>query len=226
MQKFNLTFRASSNKDSGFTLLELLVAMLMVSMVTIIIAQALKLSINAWDRAQREGDTFQARTVIPSLLRKQLDSIVGEKVFAPGQAPQKLVFIGNEKGLSFFTTYTPMAGNLAGLLRITYVHDKEKSILLLYQKLILTLEDLNDTFCPLSELWDSQLEPSGKIVGINRFNVRYGSGKSYADIDSDSVKNIWADKKNQYPGSIFLDFQTMGKRIVSNPELWHFNIGT
>lgn len=226
MQKNNLIFRTGSNKDSGFTLLELLVAMLMVSMVTIIIAQALKLSINAWDRAQREGDTFQARTVIPSLLMKQLDSIVKEKAFAPGQAPQKLVFIGNEKGLSFFTTYTPMAGNLTGLLRITYVHDKEKSILLLYQKLILTLEDLNDIYCPLSEVWDSQFEPSGKIVGINLFNIRYSSGKSFSVFDSDIVKNIWEDKKNQYPGSIFLDFQTKGKKIASDPESWHFNVGT
>jgi prepilin-type N-terminal cleavage/methylation domain-containing protein len=226
MQELNFIFRTGSNKDSGFTLLELLVAMLMVSMVTMIIAQALKLSINAWERAQREGDTFQARTVIPSLLRKQLDAVIREKGFAPGHAPQKLVFKGNEKGLSFFTSYSPMAGNIEGLLRVTYVHDKEKRILFLYQKLILTLEDLKDIYCPLSEAWDSQLEPSGKIVGISLFNIRYSSQKSFSGIDSDIVTNIWENKKNQYPGSIFLDFQTMGNGIASNPELWHFNIGT
>jgi len=226
MQKFNHIFKTDSNKDSGFTLLELLVSMLMVSMVTIIIAQALKLSINSWDRAQREGDTFQARVVIPSLLRKQLDSIVREKVFAQGHAPLKLVFKGTEKGLSFFTSYTPMAGSLTGLLRVTYVHDKEKRILLLYQKLILTLEDVKDIYCPLSEMWDNQLEPSGKIVGINLFNIRYSSEKSLSNNDSGSVTNIWEDKKNQYPGSVYLDFQTIGGGIASNQELWHFNVGT
>jgi len=226
MQEFNFILRTGSNKDSGFTLLELLVAMLMVSMVTIIIAQALKLSINSWDRAQREGDTFQARIVIPSLLRKQLDSIVREKVFAQGHAPLKLVFKGTEKGLSFFTSYTPMAGSLTGLLRVTYVHDKEKKILLLYQKLILTLEDVKDIYCPLSEMWDNQLEPSGKIVDINLFNIRYNSEKFLSKTDSDIVTNIWENKKNQYPGSIFLNFQTTGRGIASNPELWHFYVGT
>ncbi|WP_413871463.1 type II secretion system protein J, partial [Desulfobacula sp.] len=222
----NFISRIHSTREKGFTLLELLVAMLMVSMVTIIIAQALKLSINSWDRAQREGDTFQARIVIPSLLRKQLDSIVREKVFAQGQAPVKLVFKGNEKGLSFFTSFTPMAGNLTGLLRVTYVHDKEKSTLFLYQKLILTLEDLKDIYCPLSEVWDRQLEPSGKIVGTRLFDIRYSKEKSLSDTDSDSVANIWENTKNQYPGSIFLNFQTIAKKMTSNPELWHFNIGT
>jgi len=226
MQKKYFPYEPSYGDHRGFTLLELLVAMLMVSMVTVIIAQALKLSINAWERAQREGDTFQERTLIPFLLRKQLDSVIREKRFVKGQAPKKFKFRGRENGLSFFTSYTPMAGNLSGLFRITYLHDREKKVLFLYQQLILKPADIKENLCPLSDAWNGSLEPSGQIMGVTRFVLHYGGQKSAPGADADSLKTIWKSEKKPYPDSIFLDLQTIGSGEVAGQESWHFHVGT
>lgn len=211
--------------ESGFTLLELLVAMLMVTMVTTIIAVALKLSINSWERAKSQGDAFQTKAVIPFLIKKQLNAVVKEKAFAKGKAPIKLKFNGRENGVSFFTSYTPMAGSMTGLLRVSYVYDRKEKKLFLYQQLILTQQDLKDIHNPLSEKWDDQLEPSGKISDISKFNIRYSSQKSYAQQDLDIVSKVWESKKNKYPESIFLEFGSVqGRKKNSESYVWHFII--
>ena len=219
-------------KENGFTLLELLVAMLMVSMVTLIISVAFRLGLNAWDRAQREGDSFQARTVIPSIMQKQLNAIVREKKFVAGQAPVKLPFAGNEGSLSFFTTYTTMSGSRHGLLRITYLYKEENSALLLYQQLILTARDLGETHWPLSDQWDGELEPSGIIHNVSRFVLRYAKEKAYVPADSDMLEPKWEENKQQgYPESIQVQFSiTRDNRRgrdgnAHDSEVWHFIVG-
>jgi len=137
--------------QNGFTLLELLVAMLLVSMVTVIISVAFRLGINSWDRSQREGDSFQARIVIPSLLKKQLAAMARKKNIGGDGKEIQLPFIGTENSLSFFTTYTAMAGRQKGLLRVTYLYDPDIRTLTLFQQLVLTLDDLDEIHFPLSD---------------------------------------------------------------------------
>jgi prepilin-type N-terminal cleavage/methylation domain-containing protein len=54
----------------GFTLVELLVAMVLLSMVTLVVAMALRMSIKAWERGVEEGEHIQRRVAIPSLMKK------------------------------------------------------------------------------------------------------------------------------------------------------------
>ena len=219
-------------QEKGFTLLELLVAMLMVSMVTIIISVAFRLGLNAWDRSQREGDSFQARIVIPSILERQLNAIAREKTFVPGQGAIKLPFAGKENALSFFTTYTTMAGSKNGLLRVTYQYDEENRALLMYQQLVLTPRDLQADHWPLSDQWNGQFEPSGTIANVSRFFIRYAKEKSYIPSGSDMLETIWEETKQQgYPKSILLEFSIIsdnrkGKDMIApDPEVWHFIVG-
>ena len=49
----------------GFTLVELLVAMVLLSMVTLVVAMALKLSIESWEHGVEEGEDIQRWVAIP-----------------------------------------------------------------------------------------------------------------------------------------------------------------
>jgi len=232
MHDITHNFVYTPDQENGFTLLELLVAMLMVSMVTVIISVAFRLGLNAWDRMQREGDRFQVRTVIPTLLEKQLDAIVREKRISSGQGPIKLPFTGREIGLSFFTTHAAMSGNHQGLLRVTYLYDEQSASLMLFQQLILKPDDLDESRFPLSKSWDGELAPSGKIDGITRFSVRYSQESSSGRIDPDEMVSFWEpDNPQNYPESILLEF-SMGIGPAtgvdmkdSSSELWHYTVG-
>lgn len=213
-------------QNRGFTLLELMVAMVLVSMVTTIIATAFRMGINAWNRAEKEGDTFQARSVIPNLLGKQLGALVKQKVFGNGQPPKPLVFTGRSNGLSFFTTYTPMAGSQSGLLRVTYLHDTESGTLSMYQQLILSSDDLAETRSPLSDQWNGETEPSGNIRNVVGFRVGYSKAKGYDRSVEAEPKTEWqASKPDQYPGAVRLEIRYKAPGIDSKPELWHFTVG-
>jgi prepilin-type N-terminal cleavage/methylation domain-containing protein len=217
----------------GFTLLELLVAMLMVSMITVIISVAFRLGINSWDRAQREGDSFQARTVIPSLLKKQFAAMTREKQFAAGQGAVKLPFIGTRNSVSFFTTYTAMSGSQKGLLRVTYQYDQDNRTLTFFQQLVLTLDDLQDTHLPLSEQWDGELVPSGSIQGVTHFQVRYSQKPPGDWDDPETMATGWLVKKpEEYPTAIRVEFNVGNEPGPADnlmtapvPEVWNFTPG-
>ncbi len=69
------TFSAHSEKRilycKGFTLLELLVAMSLVALVTLIAATAFRMTVQAWERGAEEGESRQIQSALPTLLEKQ-----------------------------------------------------------------------------------------------------------------------------------------------------------
>jgi len=77
----NLSAKTLSNLtakpgNSGFTLIEVIVAMVLVSMITLIMAFALKINLDAWERGNSEGDKLQIGVVLPNMLERQLRYIV------------------------------------------------------------------------------------------------------------------------------------------------------
>jgi len=220
------------SEQKGFTLLELLVAMLLVSMVTVIISVAFRLGVNSWDRSQREGDSFQARIVIPSLLQKQLAAIVRKKNIGDERKEIQLPFIGTETSLSFFTTYTAMAGSQKGLLRVTYLYDPDNQTLTLFQQVILTLDDLEEIHFPLSDKWDETLVPSGSIDKVTRFQVRYAKDPFLDRNKPEDMSPDWLEKKpDEYPAALQVAFHAgeapvkVDSLAADAPEVWYFNPG-
>ena len=80
---------ASFTSHRGFTLVELLVAMVLLSMVTLVVAMALRMSIRAWERGVEEGEHLQRRVAIPSLMEKQLGALVKKDPFDSGQGKHR-----------------------------------------------------------------------------------------------------------------------------------------
>ena len=214
-------FLSQQNRQKGFTLLEILVAMLLVSMVTLIAAMALRLTVRAWERSVEEGDDHQLQTVLPALIEKQLNSLVKIDPFAPGRG-KPLPFCGLEHAFSFFTQYAPQGSPWQGLLRVTYRFDDEQDTLFIYEQVITRKEDLNDEFHPLSDLWNRQLAPIGRAAGVKRFQLAYSNNIKILSEASENWKDTWECDSKSQPALLKMLLKT---ESGTNDRLWYFTVG-
>ncbi len=203
----------------GFTLLELLVTIFLVSMITLVLVVGLRITLNAWRKAKSEDKYIQLRTVIPILLKKQLESCVWN-VPNIGVLP----FTGTEHSLSFFTTYAPMGSSGKGLLRITYVYDEERKVLGLYQQVITMKGEISEEFNPVSEKWNGVLKPVSVIRDVMSFELEYTKAKEVDPYDSERWTKEWKTRGAKHPTAIkmSLGFRN-GKKVEKS--VWYFNVG-
>ncbi|MBF0574226.1 MAG: prepilin-type N-terminal cleavage/methylation domain-containing protein [Desulfamplus sp.] len=78
----NLSHLSAKFNNAGFTLIEVIVAMVLVSMITLIMAFALKINLDAWERGNSEGDKLQIGVVLPNMLERQLRYISSSAALA------------------------------------------------------------------------------------------------------------------------------------------------
>jgi len=215
--------------SQGFTLLEILVAIVIISMVTMIMAFAIRLFIKAWDRGQKEGDNFQVKVSVPALIQNQLGSLVKEKIFQSGKQSEKLSFMGTDKTLSFFTTHIPgILSGKRGLYRVSYIYDKDTGVLNIYQQLITTAGDLSDEFNPLSDEWNQEMKPKGIIHGIQKFSIAYATGTVIEPEKEEAWIDDWKKSKNKIPVGLKIILQMNQNNDKSDEDesegLWYFEV--
>lgn len=191
-------------KNSGFTLIEVVVAMILVSMITLIMAFALRINLQAWERGVDEGDKVQIEVVLPHMLERELRSTVSSTSFPnsiqtgsgttllrassnslsdtaslsqPG-AEIQLQFIGREQFLSFYTLYSPQGTPSQGLIRVAYIYDQKAKELTVYEKMVNSEEDIKAS----EGLFSTSGKPgSKKSAGKSSVNSGRPGKKSGAD---------------------------------------------
>ena len=208
----------------GFTLLEVLVAMLLLSMVTLVAGMALRLAMGAWERGVEEGEDPQLLTAVPALMEKQLNSIVKTSGLATGGGKGVLPFCGLESALSFLTSYAPQGSPWQGLLRVTYRFDEQRDTLFIYEQVITRKEDLKDELNPLSEQWNQEFDPIGQAAGIKRLQFSYTDQKKTIPDESDKWRDKWACSTVSHPTLIEMRMNTNTKDH-KNDKIWYLPVG-
>ncbi len=211
---------------SGFTLMEVVVAMVLVSMVTLIATLGFRLAVRAWERGENEGNSRQISSAIPALLEKQLDSLKKNVSFSKGKN-KVLLFSGNEKGVSFFTSYSPQGSAIQGLVRVTYIFDRAKTKLFVYEQAITRLKDIDEQEDPLSDKWNNELKPVSILDGIDNFSIMFLKKTNKQD-DKDSFANAdwkttWRDNRVQKIPAFVKLILAQGKKAFV--EKWYFKVG-
>ncbi len=199
--------------SSGFTLIEVIVSMVIVSMITLIMAFTFKVNLEAWERSNNEGDKVQIEIVLPAMLERQFRYLASSTSFTnSGSASSKisnrqpnsfnsknspiestalteigvvtqLKLVGNNQNLSFYTLYSPQGSPSKGLIRVAYIYDEDKKELNVYEKVISNQEDIDD-----SDGLFSISAKSGKADGRSQRTARNKSGKkSGAKFSSDAI---------------------------------------
>ncbi len=206
----------------GFTLLELLVAMVLLSTVVLISVMALRVSVEAWGRGNAEGETTQIHTAVSELIRRQLDCVVKADPFAPS-SERPLRFYGGPHGLSFFTAYAPQGSTAQGLLRVTYRFDEEEKTLSLFEKVITRREDLGEALNPLAAKFNNSYEPVSRVEGVSGFDVRY-AGKVTGDASERPFwKDRWMRASEPLPADIGITLLE-GSGSTAHSYVWQYSL--
>jgi prepilin-type N-terminal cleavage/methylation domain-containing protein len=214
--------RKTSPGGNGFTLLEILVALILVSMVTLTVALAFKIGVGAWERGVKEGEDPQVRMIIPLLIQRQTTAAVRTNEFNGAVLP--LPFCGQPGSFSFFTTYAPEGSPRQGLMRVSYVFNKEEQTLLLYAQTITRRDDVKDESNPVSENWDEKMTPISETNGITDFELRYAAAVEQGLKKEPDWKETWDCDATQWPEMIQLRFQA-GEGPRAHAGVWMFRMG-
>lgn len=208
--------------NRGFTMIELLVAMVLISMVTLAATVAMRLTINAWERGVKEGEEKQILTALPALLENQLAALVTKAPVSDASKMEELKFCGEKTGLSIFTTYAPRGSLLQGVLRVTWVFDEETGTLTIFQQRIGGPDDLKEEYNPLGDQWGEGLEPVSRVSKIASFSFAYAKQRDIDVNDNDKWEEKWACGKA--PAWLRVEFGLAGEKS-EKPGVWFFPLG-
>ena len=115
--------------ESGFTLLEMLVAVTLVALMAISLWAVFRISIRSWSRGTDFIDANQHHRSIMDLVRKQMASAYG-LVVSPDQAqglPPRVIFQGTENSLRFVSLNSLRFQESPGLTFVIYEIGQDKN---------------------------------------------------------------------------------------------------
>ena len=105
-----------SGRQTGFTLLELLVAITLMGLVLVVVYGGLRLGLSGWDTGERRAEATQRLRLVQEFLRRQLvQSMTVYQV--DDQQNRTVVFTGQVDGIEFVTPMLARLGQ-AGLYRV------------------------------------------------------------------------------------------------------------
>ncbi|MBI5195759.1 MAG: prepilin-type N-terminal cleavage/methylation domain-containing protein [Nitrospirae bacterium] len=94
--------------SKGFTLLELLIAMIILSLVAVVIGAGYHIGINAWEKGEAEINETQRLRAISALMSQQMKSMYPLKMKIDNK--DVIVFQGKSKSMLFATSLTNEGG--------------------------------------------------------------------------------------------------------------------
>lgn len=221
----------------GFTLLEVLVSMFLISMITLTMAFALRITIQAWQRGENEGEKLQVEVALPYLLERQLRSVVDKSSLTDkGNAREmKLEFFKKDNIFSFYTSYSPQGTPAQGLIRVAYVYDEEAKNIKVYERVIGSKEDIDDSNVMFSG--SDEIYPVSTITDVETFSLTFppadepGKGRIKRPSDPVDVKldinaftDTWDDPLRPVPEFVRMVLAQAGRRS-GREAAWLLKVG-
>ena len=108
----------------GFTLLELLISLSIMTVVVTIIFGGLKVGVRAWEKGETLVDSQQRLRVVPELVRKQIASLTMPEVFKKNN--RWIFFQGDHKSMDFFSNISLYPESEAGIVLVRYLVSEEE----------------------------------------------------------------------------------------------------
>ena len=137
-------------REQGFTLLELLISLTILTMVTVIIGAGLRLAMNAWEKGDIETGETQKLRILSSMFSQQLKSVF--PYMTEIDSEQVIVFEGDKNSILFVTTTDDIL--YGGLKWIRYDYKDET---LYYKEGLLPDKELIDNIEGDEEILDSEI---------------------------------------------------------------------
>ena len=95
-------------KQNGFTLVELIIALLILSMVSVLCASAFRFGIQVWDRVSTETQEIDNIQAAHSFLQSSISRSLLQDRTDANESQLESFFIGNKNNLKYIS-YAPMS---------------------------------------------------------------------------------------------------------------------
>ncbi|MEN8265156.1 MAG: prepilin-type N-terminal cleavage/methylation domain-containing protein [Nitrospirota bacterium] len=139
------------NSEAGFTLLEMIAAMTILSIVTVIIAYGFYLGIDAWKRGEKETDWTQKMRVLSGLFHQQIKSAYPYEINIDDE--KAVIFKGTSDSIMFVTALTD--ASVGGFKWVRYSFQNGT---LMYNEGILPDKELDENSGGKEQIVDTDLE--------------------------------------------------------------------
>ncbi len=171
--------------DRGFTLVELIVSLTILSLVTVLIGSGFKLAINSWSKGENETEWTQKLRVLSGMFSQQLKSAYPYKAELDGE--EVVLFKGNTDSITFVTALSGRSFGGFKWVRYSYKDDA-----LVYKEGILPDKELErvlegdeeivdpdieeikfEYFSDEEDSWMDTWEPGESLPGAVRVSIMY-----------------------------------------------------
>ncbi len=151
MIRNNYLKRRDGRREGGFTLLELIISITILSLIALIIGSGFRLGLNAWERGDEEVEAVQTMRVLSGLIFQQLKSSYPYKIKIDNE--EMVLFKGDSSSMIFVTTLAdPYPG---GFKWVRYLH---RDGVLYYKEGFLPDKKLLDNITGDEEILETEVE--------------------------------------------------------------------
>ena len=203
--------RANVFSTTGFTLIEVVVSLTILSFIILIIFGAFRLGLSAWERGEWVKEEYQKVRIVTQLISRQIKSIVPYKIKTEKAEGNYLAFEGKPRSLKFVSTLSLKATQPEGFIYSIYEFEeggKEGGRLILYEQ-----KALNKDF--FEERPDEELAVS-LFEGISDVRFEY-----YKEEDPEKDrKGEWVDEWNTKDEKVL---PRALKMTITYPAHWEAN---
>ncbi len=188
---------------AGFTLLELIISITLLSFVVLIISAVMRSGLRAYERAKDINNEYVLKSSIINLIDKELAAIISKN----NPMTKRLSFFEGREDILSFTTASAPVGARGGIFKVSYKFYPEENLLLYCQKIITLPSDIKERPDDITE-WNREerkrLIEAGwdceGVTDIKEFQLRYAS--KYTDASPEFWEANW--KTNGLPRVIAL----------------------
>jgi general secretion pathway protein J len=207
--------RGKRRFQSGFTLLEVMVALTILSMMLLVIFWAFRLGLSAWDRGRVTKEEYQRQRIVSQMLSQQIKSVVPYKIKTQKAEGDYLAFEGTVESLKFVSSLPLRAKGREGFVYAFYRFEsngREGGRLVLFERKVLNRDFFEEE--PKEE-WATPL-----LEGISSVTFEYYGEENPEMNRKEGWFEEWnAKEEKELPRAVRITIKKNNEKEGKNPQL-------
>lgn len=209
----------SLNPEKGFTLLELVVSIAILSLVMVMIYGSLSMGSRAWEKGEEDIERIQRMRVVMNLLSREIKSAFPYKVTPSELDTHKefYAFEGKKDSISFVST-VPLKGGRGGLSWLSFWVEGEEGLVVVERDAL-----RSDIFKERNSMDKDEIEVlDANVASMKLEYYELKSGKEEGEGEGD-WREYWDPEEERtlpHAVKIALTFEEEGKREGDEEEVY------
>jgi len=205
--------------EKGFTLLELILSITILSLVLVTIYGTLSMGSRTWEKGERDIEKIQRERVVMNLLAREIKSAFPYKVTPSELDTHKefYAFDGKKDSISFVST-VPLKGEKGGLSWLTFWVEDDEGLVVVERDALRT-----DIFKERESIDKDEMEVLDQQVTAMRLEYyKLKSGKTEGEGEGEWEEKWDAEKEGRLPNAVRVEltFEEQGRDEDSEGEVY------